>query len=368
MNKKSVLLLGPRRTGKSALIRNQIKADHVYNLLQSDIFQAVSARPSLIREALKPTDRLVVIDEIQKQPALMDEVHDLIESRGIRFLLTGSSARKLRRSHTSLMAGRAKTLQLHPFCYPEIADQFDLNRVLHYGSLPPVYLADDPWDELRSYAGDYLKEEILAEAIARRIENFSRFLVTAATSNAELLNYESIANDAQVPARTVREYYAVLTDTLIGSLVEPFRAKKVSRKAVAKNKFYFFDLGVLNSLLGRKTLPRVGAELGGLFESWIYLELKAYLDYTEREEPIQFWRTHTGHEVDFLVGGRVAIEVKMTELASERDLRGLRELGSEHALEKKIVVSRDKKRRKLQGVDIMPCTVFLEALWDGEII
>ena len=368
LDKKSVLLLGPRRTGKSALIRHQIKADQVYNLLQADVFQSLTARPSLIRESLKPQHRLIVIDEIQKLPSLMDEVHGLIEEQGIRFLLTGSSARKLKRTHTSLMAGRAKKLQLFPFCYQEISDRFDLRRVLQFGTLPPVYLAEDPWDELRSYTGDYLKEEIQAEAISRRIENFSRFLITAATSNAELLNYESTASDAQVPPRTLREYYAVLQDTLMGTILEPLQLKRSTRKAVSKGKFYFFDLGVLNSLLDRRTLPRAGVELGNLFESWIYSELRAYLEYSGRDEPVHFWRTHTGHEVDFVLGDSVGVEVKFTENASERDLSGLLELQKDMTLKRRIIVSQDKRYRKVQGVEIYPYLEFIKALWAGEFL
>ncbi len=367
LKKKSVLLLGPRRTGKSSLIKNEIQPKRVYNLLDSVTFRQLALRPSLIREQLEPGENLIVIDEIQKLPNLMDEVHLMIEDYGSKFLLTGSSARKLRRTHTSLMAGRAKRQVLHPFCARELGDRFDLQKITQFGCLPPVYLSDDPWSELESYVGDYLREEIMAEALSRNIESFSRFLQTAAYSNGELLNFEAIASDAQVPARTIREYYSVLEDTLIGSMVDPITIKK-SRKSVSKSKFYFFDLGVLNSLLSRKTVSPKTPEYGNLFETWVYLELKAYLDYRKNGEKIHFWRTHSGEEVDFIVDDDIAIEVKATSLVNERHLSGLLALNSETRLSKKIVVSQDTNVRRISEVEILPYTFFIDRLWNGEII
>jgi len=233
-----------------------------------------------LRESITSKHRLVVIDEIQKLPLLMDEVHSLIEERGTRFILTGSSARKLRRSHTSLMAGRATRLLLHPFTAQELGEKFDLDQRLQFGGLPPVTLQDGPddaWRELNDYTGDYLKEEILAEALVRKIDAFSRFLQVAATANGEILNFESVASDAQVPARTIREYFALLEDTLIGSTLEPIQWKgSKARKCTATAKFYFFDCGVLNALLKRKHLRSDSPEFGNLFETWIYQELRTY--------------------------------------------------------------------------------------------
>jgi predicted AAA+ superfamily ATPase len=367
LKKKSVLLLGPRRTGKSSLLRNEIQPDKVYNLLDSNTFRELATRPALIRERLKKTDRLIVIDEIQKLPNLMDEIHLMIEDLGVHFLLTGSSARKLKRSHSSLMAGRARRQLLFGFSAFELGKSFDLERALLYGTLPPVYLSDDPWNELKSYVGDYLKEEIMAEALSRNIESFARFLQTAAFSNAEILNFEKIGADAQVPARTIREYYSVLEDTLLGSSVEPLQVKK-GRKTVSKSKFYFFDLGVLNSLLDRQTLSPKTPEFGNLFESWVYLELRTYLSYRGRDESICFWRTNLGQEVDFVINGSVGIEVKSTQQVAERDLQGLLALESETKLKEKFVISRDREPRTVSGVEILPYAVFIERLWAGELI
>ena len=365
-----MLLLGPRRTGKSSYIKNELKPSRVYNLLDSVVFRELATRPSLIREQLgsdKSNHELIVIDEIQKLPQLLDEVHLMIEDYGTKFLLTGSSARKLRRSHTSLMAGRARRHTLYPLTAFELGDQFDLPRALTYGTLPPIYLADDPLDELKSYVGDYLKEEIMAEALSRNIESFARFLQMSAFSNGEILNFEKIGADAQVPPRTIREYYSVLEDTLIGTPLLPLQPRK-GRKTVSKNKFYFFDIGILNSLLGRKTISDKSQEFGNLFETWVYLELKAFLEYRKKDEPLCYWRTQSGQEVDFVVGQQIAIEVKSTSLVTERDLNGLNALGDEVSLKKKIIVSRDRKSRKLGSIDVLPYSLFVEQLWAGEIV
>lgn len=365
LQRKSVLLLGPRRTGKSALVQKEVQAARVYNLLQSDVFQRLSQRPSLIRESLTPRDRLIVIDDIQKLPVLMDEVHAMIEETPTRFLLTGSSARKLRRSHTSLMAGRAKSLRLFPFVSAEIED-FDLKRALNFGTLPPVYLSDDPWDELSTYVGDYLKEEILAEALTRRIENFSRFLHTAALTNGELVNFEAVASDAQVPARTVREYYALVGDTLMGNMIRSIEGTR-KRKAISTGKFYFFDVGVLNSLMGRKSLPEGSPEHGKALEHLLYLELKAYSSYSGKEAEVRFWRTYQGDEVDFVVEPDAAIEVKATRLVTERHLKGFQAIQKVRRFKRRIVVSRDPEKRVLEGIEIHPVLEFLKELWGGGI-
>ena len=235
---KSVLLLGPRRTGKSKLIEQSLKPDFTYDLLHADTFRELSANPEKIRQRIHSKTKLVVIDEIQKLPLLMDEVHSLIEKTNVRFILTGSSARKLKRNYTGLMAGRARMRQLFPFVSSELGKIFDLHKVLNYGSLPPVYLSEEPIDELKDYVGLYLKEEILSEALVRKIDNFSRFLTSAALTNGQILNFENVGSDAQVPARTIREYYTILTDTLMGYMLEPIHSTK-NRKSIATGKFIF---------------------------------------------------------------------------------------------------------------------------------
>lgn len=369
LRRSSVLLLGPRRTGKSALLRHEFSEAQTWNLLRSDTFAQLSARPSLIREGLPLTrPSLVVIDEIQKLPRLMDEVHLMIEEFGQRFLLTGSSARKLRRTHTSLMAGRARTRRLFPFVSAEVPITDDnLARVLSHGLLPPIFFSDDPATDLRSYVGDYLKEEIQAEALSRNIENFSRFLTRAAAANAQLINFESVASDAQVPARSVREYFALLEDTLVGRMLHPL-AEGGQRKVISKAKFYFFDIGVAHALQGVPSVGPLAPGWGDAFESWLFHEITAWNAYTGADLPVHFWRTTAGVEVDFVIDGRVAVEVKATTLADERDTKGLRILAEDRRLERQILVTRDPHPRRLGSVDVLPYPVFLQALWDGSLI
>ena len=372
LQRKSVLLLGPRRTGKSYYIRHQLGKHKLYDLLHSDQFQQLSIRPSLIRESLTPTDKLIVIDEIQKLPALMDEVHAMIETTGTRFLLTGSSLRKLKRNYTSLMAGRAKTLYLFPLTFAEIDKHYDLGRVLQYGALPSIYLSEQPWDELGSYVGDYLKEEIQAEAYVRKIHNFSRFVRTAALMNGELINFEKVAIDAQVPPRTVREYFSLLEDTLIGTMLVPYQSGRkitsASRKPVAHAKFYFFDLGVTNRLVGRSQLVAGTPEYGRALEHLIFLELKAYLSYSQSEHTLYFWRTQTGQEVDFVMPDRLALEVKSSQLVDGRDLKALQNFSEIHSIPRAIVVANEPKPRKLGRIEILPIRDFLHQLWSGKIV
>ena len=368
LEQHSVLLLGPRRTGKSSFIRHEVAPDAIYNLLKSDDFQRLAHRPALIRESLRPGDRLVVIDEIQKLPALLDEVHLMMEEYGVRFLLTGSSARKLRRTYTSLMAGRARVRRLCPFVSAEIP-AFDVDRALAYGTLPPVYLSDDPAEELRGYAGLYLKEEIQAEALSRNISGFSRFLTRAAQSSGEVLNFESIAGDAQVPARTVREYYNLLEDTLIGRMVEPLRSGG-RRKAISAGKFYFFDLGVARALRnpGGLEFPPALADVGPALEHLVFQELFAYLQYFARDVSLEFWRTHSKQEVDFVVGGEIAIEVKATDNVQDRHLVGLRALAEDHPVRRRIVVCREPAWRQMGEVEVHPLLHFLSTLWSHDLI
>jgi len=349
-------------------LKHQIKASLQFNLLHSDVYQKLSARPSLIREAIaQKKHSLIVIDEIQKLPALMDEVHSIIEDHGTKFILTGSSLRKLKKTYTSLMAGRAKTVHLHPFVSIELSNKFKLQKALSVGTLPPVYLSDDPLDELKSYVGDYLKEEIQAEALARNIHNFSRFLNVAATTNGQLINFEAIGNDAQVPSRTVREYFSLLEDTLMGNIIAPFRHPS-GRKPVSHGKFYFFDIGVVHSLLHRSDVKMGTREYGEALEHFIYLELKAYLDYKNRSEEIQFWRTHTGLEVDFVIEDQLALEVKSSKLVTHRDLKGLKALFEEKKFKQLIAVSNDTHARKIGPITILPVQEFLQSLWAGDIL
>jgi predicted AAA+ superfamily ATPase len=365
---RSIFLFGPRQTGKTTYLHDRYPHARFVDLLDARTFRELSARPELLRESLTPSETLIVIDEIQKLPALLDEVHLLIErDKALRFILTGSSARKLRQKSTNLLAGRALTVRFHSLVSPEVEFR-DLDKRLQFGSLPSVLTSAIPHEDLTAYVGTYLKEEIQAEGFARQIGAFSRFLEVAALSNGELLNFTQIASDAAVPSRTVQNYYRILEDTLLGYQLPPFR-KTPTRKAVATAKFYFFDVGVVHALMGREDVRPRTSEYGRALEHLIFLELRAYLDYTRNRAALTFWRTHTKHEVDFLVGDTVAIEVKAKERVGEQDLRGVRALAQELSLTRTIVVSNEHWRRTTDDhIEIVPVDEFLQDLWAGKIL
>lgn len=364
-SRKSTFLFGPRQTGKTALARNALPAARFYDLLDGDVFLTLSRRPAQLGEELGPKDKLVVLDEIQKLPVLLDEVHRLIEQRGIRFVLTGSSARKLRRGGVNLLGGRAPSRTLHPFTYRELGDAFDLNKALDRGLLPSIYFSGSPREDLRAYVGIYLKEEIAAEALTRNIPAFSRFIEVAALSHGTMINYTAVASDAQVPISTVREYFQILEDTLLARTL-PAWTKSRSRKAITAAKHYFFDGGVARHLQHRSGLQRRSPEFGEAFESYIFHELTTYLDYTE-PAPLGYWRSTSNFEVDFVLGDMTAIEVKAKEQVGERDLRGIRALKEEGLLKNYVVVSLEARPRTVDGIRVMPWRGFLEELWSREL-
>ena len=365
LERRSYFLFGPRQTGKTHLIRAALSSHRCYDLLRTDVFARLSHSPNLLREEITDEDGIVIIDEIQKLPVLLDEVHLLIEERGVRFLLTGSSARKLRRGGVNLLGGRARTKRLHPFIARELGEQFDLNRALDVGLVPPIYLSDEPWADLAAYVGAYLQEEVAAEALVRSIPAFSRFLTVAGVCHAKIINYTKIGNDAQVPKTTVQEYFHILKDTLIATELPAWR-QTVKRKALATSKLYFFDTGVARWLQRRCGLQPGAPEYGEAFEAYLHHELQTYCDY-ESGADLHYWRSTSGFEVDFVLGERTAIEVKAKANVTERDLKGLRALKEEALLDNYIVVClEDRPRRKPDGIQILPRHDFLERLWEGD--
>ena len=364
----SLFLFGPRQTGKSTLLRTLFPQAKFYDLLEANTFRELSAAPELIRQRLQPPDRLVIIDEIQKLPPLLDEVHLLIgRNTDLRFILTGSSARKLKRGGANLLAGRALTWHLHPLVAPEVDYGFFVER-LNRGSLPAILTSPIPNELLKAYVGTYLQEEVGAEGLVRNIGSFSRFLSTAGLTNGEQVNFTAVGSDTGVPPRTVREYYHILEDTLVGHLLPPFQHTR-KRKAVASPKFYFFDVGVANTLAKRGQIE-AGSELfGRAFEHFVFLELRAYLDYRRLDTPLTYWRSRSQFEVDFVVGDTVGIEIKGKPLVNKRDMRGLRALSEEVGLQRQIIVCLEREPRHLEhGIEALPVDLFLRRLWAGEII
>lgn len=376
VRRKSMFLFGPRQTGKTAMIDNQLDDDVrlVWSLLNANIRRRCQSDPSVLRDELATRgikDGLVVIDEIQKVPDLLDEVHLMIEETDIRFLMTGSSARRLRETGVNLLGGRAGKMNLHPFVWPEIR-QFKptLDRIITYGMLPSVFLSEEPDEVLDDYINVYLQEEIAGEGLVRQLPKFERFLEVAALTNSQGINYSNIASDVMMSRDSIREWYGILYDTMIGFAIPPYtRTKK--RKAVETERFYYFDVGLVRFLLNLTEVSDTHSEYGKLFESYIAQELSAYLDYGRKRERLSYWRTRqSSFEVDFTIGDQVAVETKTTKLVNEKkDLRGLRALKEEGIFKKYIVVSRDEISRTTDdGILLLPWTVFLDELWDGKIV
>ena len=365
LEKRSFFLLGPRQTGKTTLIQHVLPDIRFYDLLDSANYLALSRNPGRLAEEIGSSVKRVVIDEIQRLPSLLNEVQRLIETRDVKFLLTGSSARKLRRGGINLLGGRARVKYLHPLTYRELGDKFVLNQAMQRGLLPSIYFSDDPRADLESYAGLYLQQEIMAEGATRNIPAFSRFLKIAAHSNGGIVNFTNIASDAQVARTTVYEYYEILKDTLILRELPPWR-KTVKRKPLASSKYYFFDVGVVSALQGRPFLPGT-PEFGEAFETFIMHELSSWSDYASGEL-LSFWRSKSGFEVDFIIGDHTAIEVKAKENVSSQDIKSLRALREENKLKHFLCVCMEKRSRDVDGIKILPYTEFLTSLWEGKIV
>ena len=369
LENKSVLLLGARSTGKSFYIRNQLNNIHYINLLKSSEFLLLSSDPDELENIVKfNKDKIVVIDEIQKLPQLLDNVHRLIEEYGVKFLLTGSSARKLKSTGVNLLAGRAWPARMFPLNYAEIIEkdmQFDLMKILQYGSLPQVWNSHMPEEELDSYFQTYIDLEIKAEGIIRKIPSFSRFLKTAALSSGELLNYENISSDSQTPATTVRDHYSVLEDTLIGFNLDPWTESK-KRKAIKRSKFYFFDIGVLNFVSGVTPSSENSTEWGNRFEHFIINEFNCINLYQRRKLTMNYWRSTAGHEVD-LIFGEIAIEIKSTKNISNKHLKGLKAIKEENFFKKYIIVSCDRNERIIDDIECHYFENIFHKFWNKEL-
>jgi len=366
IKRKSIFLLGPRQTGKSTLLKTVFPDCRYIDLLEADTFRELSAFPESMRQRLTPADRLIIIDEIQKLPSLLDEVQLLIDrNRDLRFILTGSSARRLKRGSANLLGGRALFYNLHPLTSAEVGHERHLDRI-NRGGLPSILDSSAAQQDLNAYVGTYLKEEIQAEGLTRSIGNFSRVLHFAAQLNAEQVNYTKIGNDAQVPPRTIRDYFQIFSDTLVGHTLPPWRQGK--RKAVATDKFYFFDLGVARNLAQIGTIAPGTSDYGKALEHLIFLELLAYRDYLDQDMTLNFWRTTSQLEVDFLVNGAIAIEVKASGRVGASDLRGLKALAEETTLKRQIVVSHEATGRRIDAVEVMPVADFLVMLWQGRLL
>ncbi len=366
IEKKSCFLFGPRSTGKTTLIQQELAAEAFQiNLLKAQYSLPLSQNPGILASLIEAQEKtLIVIDEVQKIPELLDEVHSLIEEKSYHFLLTGSSARKLKRHHANMLGGRASQAALFPLTWYEIQQQvpFDLDRVLRYGSLPRVYLADKPEEELFAYVDLYLKEEVQAEALVRNLPSFTRFLKLAALASSEQINYSNIASDVGLSAKTIRDYYEILADTLLGFELPVWRSGR-KRKVAATSKYYLFDCGVIHTLSGTKTIDRNSDLYGKSFEHFLIQEVRAYQSYFRRRWELTYWRTAQGDEVDLIVDDCMAIEIKATQKVGAKDLRGLLKIRDEANWTSLILVSHDPLDQISEGISCLNWKTFLERLW-----
>lgn len=363
----SIFLFGARQTGKSTALRQQFPKEIYIDLLDSDVRNRLERRPALLYEMLKDKGEgtIVIIDEIPEVPKLLNEVHRLITEKNLRFVLCGSSARKLKRKGTNTLGGRAFPIFFHPLVSAELPD-FDIDRAVNYGMIPSHYLAKNPERRLAAYIDVYLKQEIKEESLVRNLSAFQRFLEVAAISDGEIINNNNIAQECGVSATTVNSYFDILEDTLIGYRL-PAYTKVVQRRLVQAPRFYFFDVGVANYLMHRRRLVRGTTEYGHAFEHLVIQELIAYMHYTHQGEKLSYWRTYAGTEVDVIIGdARIAIEIKSVEEVLPKHLKGLKAFGEEHPECHRIIVSHDIFPRKIGDIECIPVKEFLHRLWNHE--
>lgn len=366
---EAMFLFGGRQTGKSTLLKERFPKAVYIDLLKSDVRNRFKQHPEEFRESLLryPPETLVIVDEIQKVPDLLDEVHWLMVEKGLWFILSGSSARKIKKSGANNLGGRAIPETLFPLVSAEIPD-FDLERAVQNGMIPRHYMVANARNRMRAYIDLYLKEEIIEEALVQNVDEFVRFMEVAAIMDGEILNYENVASDCEVSANTVKAYYKILVDTLLGFEVPAYR-KVIKRKLYKSPRFYYFDVGIANHLTKRYHLAPKTPEYGHAFEHLIMQEIVAYLGYTNSDEELTYWHTYEKLEVDAVIGdARVAIEIKSKEHIDHDDKKGVTEFAKEHPDTKQIIVSRDRISRRSGDVDLYYVTDFFKALWAGEII
>ena len=367
-------LWGPRQTGKSTLLKERYPEARWLDLLKADEFRRYSDNPELLRQEIildgPPPGNQIVIDEVQKVPALLDEAHWLIENRGVQFALCGSSARKVRHGAANLLGGRALRFELHGLVAAELGDAFDLTQVLNHGYLPRMVEVARPRQRLDAYIANYLREEVAAEGLVRNLPAFSGFLTAAALTDGEIVNFTNLAADCGVSSHTARSYFEILEDTLLGRWLPAYR-KRPKRRLVTAPKFYFADVGVVNRLAKRGALAPGGELYGKAFENWAFHELAAYLAYQEIDAGLAYWRLAGGTEVDFVLGDmQLAVEAKASEKIVARHLKGLRTLAQEHPnAERRVVVCLEPRPRRTEdGIDVLPAAEFAHRLWQGRLL
>lgn len=379
---QSLFLWGARKTGKSTFLKSTF-TDSVYiDLLKTDLFLRYSKEPFLLREVVLalPKSQLklpIIIDEVQKVPALLDEVHWLIENTEAAFILCGSSSRRLKQEGSNLLGGRAIKYNFYPLVYPEYSSEFDLLKIFNQGLIPSHFTSTKPRKLLQSYIEDYLTNEIRAEGYVRNITAFSRFLDSTRFSCGEMLNYTNVAREVGIDSKTIKEYYQILVDTLVGYLIYPY-TKKINRNIISHTpKFYYFDVGLSTRLAKQNFTELAGSDCGKAFENYVLMELVAYIGLNDSDYNLFYWRTNTGHEVDFILSDALSkpipIEVKISKNFHKTELKSLKAFMIEHEISTGYIVCLEPFARKLlieggKEIFILPIKEFLEKLWVKEII
>ncbi len=367
---QSYFLFGPRGTGKSTWCREQYPQAVLIDLLRPDQLRQYLARPERLRQLVhqQAEGQTFIIDEVQKAPELLSVVHGLIEEhRGWRFVLTGSSARKLRRGGVDLMAGRALWREMHPFMAAELGDAFDIDDALALGMVPIVREAVSPGEALAAYVGVYLREEVQLEGLVRKLSDFARFLEAASFSHGQVVNLSNIARECHVERSTVAGFMGVLEDLLLGFQLPVF-SKRARRSVVVHPKFYYFDVGIFRSLRPAGPLDRSGDIEGAALEGLVAQHLRAWLAYGKADAELFYWRTRAGSEVDFVIYGEDcfhAIEVKCAANFQRSDLRGLRTFRKDYPGVTPLFLYRGNEALRVDGIPCLPCDQFLRNLVPG---
>ena len=370
--KSSFFLWGPRQSGKTTLLKSRFPEAYRIDLLKTDERIRFEQKPMRLREEIRalPHEKTIVIDEIQKVPALLDEVHYLMQEDMRTFILCGSSARKLRRTHANMLGGRALKRELLGLSAFELEEHFSLERMLNNGPLPPHYLNDDAKEFIAAYVDLYLKEEILDEGLSRNLPVFALFLRAAAIGDTEVTNYSNIARECGVASPTVRGYYEILEDTLIGAFLPAF-TRRAKRRVQHAPKFYFRDVGIVKHLVRRHKVEAGSEVFGKAFENWIFHELSVHVRNQTTPYEIAYWRLSSGIEVDFILGdAETAIEVKGKQNLHNRDIRHLEQFRKEFPEVKQLIAVCLEPRERItdSGIRILPYQQFIKALWAGDII
>lgn len=372
---QSAFFWGARRSGKTTLLKRRFPRSARFDLLDTRLMLEFTRSPGTLADrirALEPEQRNqpILIDEVQKVPSVVGEVHRLIEEDGRSFVLCGSSTGKLGHGDGNALGSRALRFDLHPLTWPEIPD-FDLLRALNRGLVPAHYDSPSAGEALAAYVDDYLREEIFEEGLTRNAPGFARFFDALSLCHGRMVNHSDIARDCGVTSKTVKKYFRILVDTLVGVLVEPF-SHRGSRAVITKApKFYLFDVGVAGHVMGRRIARPAGEDFGRALVHFILMEILAYRAYSSRDFPVRYWRTRSGVECDFVLGtdGATVVEVAGAGRVGRRELRGVRAFAEEHRPRQAFVVCNEGvPRRTEDGIWILPWALFLEGVWGGEVV